>query len=80
MSLTYAMLSVAKLDILITNYSPGQRIKLSTGERDVSTNFPRYLKVERFYETFHEWKWRKAKKQSALTYLEKILSIPRPKK
>lgn len=34
----YVMLLIAKLDILVTNYSPGQRIKLiklSTGERDL---------------------------------------------
>ena len=39
-----------------------------------------HSEVEQSYEIFHKPKWHKAKKQLSLIYMEKILSIPRPKK
>ena len=44
----------------------------------LNTDLPRYLKVERFYENFHEQKWHEAKKQLTFIYMENFLSIPRP--
>lgn len=42
------------------------------------TGFPHYPKVQRSYENFHEPKWCSGEVIS-LTYMEKILNIPRPK-
>lgn len=38
------------------------------------------MNVERYYETFSELKWYRAKKQLPIIYMENILLIPRPKK
>lgn len=43
------------------------------------TRLPCYPKVRHSYEPFHKWKWRKAKKQLLLIYMETFLSILRPK-
>lgn len=42
------------------------------------TRFACLSKVE--YETFHKVKWRAGKKELPLIYMEKNLSVPRPKK